>query len=257
MLMYAIIGAIVCGIVMAVAHSKTKQGVAWGQPLEIAAGLAAIVFACWAIYENVAGKPEAQVIAEKWQEVRGIGAAEWVKKNCDGKKLLVIKNYSVAGQTDRQFEAFKKGIDGMTVEVFELPQPKEMAEGEMPEMMYMDGMQVTPAMKKEMKKKADEMDADIASKVSADKYDTVVFLASLPDFMIYPKPLGTIKALQKKNYVFLYGIDEMKGRFIAKQIVGILADKALSNPDDYDKAPTGDQTTDFNFRYEFKAGAAK
>lgn len=257
MLMYAMIGAVVCGIGLAVAHSNAKKGVPWGQPVEVLCGILAIAFAFWAIYENTFGKPETQKIAEQWQEVRGIGAAEWLKANAADKKMLVIKSAPVEGQTDYQFEALKKSLEGANFTVFELPKPPEMEEGS--EMMFDMSYGLSKEARKIVEAQGKEIDAAI--KAAGADYDTVVFYSSVLDYFIYPKnkmnPIGTIPAFQKKKFIFLYGIDQAKAMDKRSNIIAYLSDKALPNPDDYDKAPTGDQAADFSTRYEFKMGAGK
>ena len=262
MLLYAIIaGAVVSGIIMFVANNKAKQGVSWGQPVAIVFGIIAIGLACWALFENVMGKSDEQKTAEKWQVVRGKGAAEWFNANCKGKKLLFVRPPQIANQSkDYQYDAFISAIDGLTYETFEVPPAKERVGEDMPGEMMLDGLMpgapINAQTKKIMKETADEFQKAIEAKVAADKYDTVVFFTSVYDFMLFPKPYGIIPAFKDKQYIFMFGIEDQKLKWYPKQIIAALGDKPLTNPEDYDKDPTGDQSTDFNYRYEFKQPAA-
>lgn len=258
MLMIAIIGAIVCGIVMGVAHSNTKKGVAWGQPLEIVFGVLAIGFAFWAVYEQLMGTPESAKVADRWQAVRGTGCGKAIKAKCAGKKMLLIKNYPVEGQSDAQLNALNEQLAGESIEVYELPKPPETDEMG-PEIMFdPNSGRVSPAEKKLMDKLCKEMDDGISGKVSADKYDVVLVYGSIPEWMILPnrayKP--SLKAFQGKKFVFVYGCDERNAR-ASKDVIGFMSDKSLANPDDYDVPPTGDDAADFSKRFEFKDGGAK
>ena len=256
MMMYAIGGAIVFGILMMIAKNKAQTGAAWAAPVQIVCALLAIGCAIWACFEQVAGKSGTLVTAEKWQEVRGTGIALKLQEKCKDQKLLIVKSASVPGQAEVQFNAIKKGLDGMTYEVYEIPLPDENDMSSEMMMMMAEGQKPSKQMLAEMKKMATETESAISGKASPDKYDVVVFLASLPDFLIYPMyGMQPINSMKDKKYVFLYGIDPRRKK--EKNLVGYMSDKALANPDDYDKPPQGNQSADFSARFEFIDGPAK
>ena len=195
MLLYAIIaGAVISGIIMYVANNKAKQGVSWGQPVAIVFGIVAIALAFWAVFENIMGKSDEQKTAEKWQIVRGKGAAEWLNANCKDKKLLFVLPPKMPNSTykDYQYEAVKSNISGLNYVEFEVPPAKERTGEDMPMDMMLDGIMpgatINAATKKLMNETANEFVNALEAKVSADQFDTVVFFTSVYDFMLYAKP---------------------------------------------------------------------
>ena len=72
-MLFAIIGAVIAGIVMWVGNNAYKQGKSWGQPVAAIFGVIAIVCGLYAVYLNVSGSGNAGAVNKEigYQRARG------------------------------------------------------------------------------------------------------------------------------------------------------------------------------------------
>ncbi len=256
MMMMAIAGAVIAGIIMWIGNMNYKKGVAWGQPVAVVFGIIAIACGIWAIVLNTKGDAGTTQKEVRYQEIRAEKLGAYLKQNFPDKKFLILTNGMTVGPDGKQvrnhqYDALVKAMSGLTVATLERPVPTDPDEMMMEEMGW--GMRALNNLFEGKNSKGQAIDG---FEVPGD-FDILVTLIGLPEDAFRGGKLGG--KLTGKQVAFLQGyIERWQGGFKNKSIVAAVTDVQYPGESDkeglakWEQNPPSDLDAAFNVRFILK-----
>ncbi|MBP5673941.1 MAG: hypothetical protein J6X49_16260 [Victivallales bacterium] len=258
MLMIAIIGAVISGIIMWVGNSAYKQGKPWGQLVAIIFGVLAIGMGLWAVALNVTGGGNAGAVSKEigYQRARAEKVGQYVAQNFKDKKILILTMGDYKDNNGKVIEnhlltGLQKGLGGINAEILRRPVPEEGSDEAMEEMEWRQKHLDNLLQGKDAKGK------DIPGYSPVGDFDLVITTIGLPEDAIRGgKPTGKLAG---KSIAIVQGYTEKwAGAFKTKAIVVAAIDKQYPGEGnaaglkEWEQNPPADLDKAFNVRYTLK-----
>lgn len=257
MMMIAIAGAVIAGIIMWVGNMNYKKGVAWGQPVAVVFGIIAIGCGIWAIILNTKGDAGVTQKEVRYQEVRAEKLGAYLKQNFPDKKFLILTNANTTGPDGKeirnpQYDALVKSMSGLTVETLARPVPTD------PDAMMMEEMGWDIRALNNLFDGKDRKGQAISGFQVPGDFDILITLIGLPEnaFGAGGKLSGKLAG---KQVAFLQGyIERWQAGFKSKAIVAAVTDVQYPGENDkeglakWEQNPPSDLDAAFNVRFILK-----